>query len=216
MGGPPASLTTTRVGCPMGTTQHWRDHCMATIEIEGEELTVRMHGWDKLLAFKSSLTLPLRDLSNVTVRPPDARGEGDIFAMKVAGGYLPGVLQTGYFWVTRGLTGGTKDVLESLEETSRALEKWKHGNAGARQRAQEHVQAAIHEVKEAIRTEELPSEEDRGWAFYDIHDADKTIGFDVAHHRVRRVVVEVEGETPEAAADRILAALAAANPYRDR
>lgn len=188
---------------------------MATIEIEGAELTVRMHGWDRLLAFKSSLTLPLKDISNVVVRPPDSRGDGDIFAVKVAGGHLPGVLQTGYFWITRGLTGGTKEVLDSLEAVEKALLKWKHGGAGARARAMEHVQAAAKEVQEAIGREDLPTDEDRGWGFYDIHDADKTIGFDVDNHRVRRVVVEVEGESPESAADRLRAALAGAKPYRD-
>lgn len=189
---------------------------MATIEIDGDELTIRMHGWNKLLAFKSSLTLPLRDVSNVTVRPADARGEGDIQAVKVAGGYLPGVLQTGYFWITRGLTGGTKDVLDSLTDAAQALDKWKHGGGGARERTQEHVRAALEEVRAAIESEGLPAEEDRGWGFYDVFDGDKTIGFDVANHRVRRVVVQVEGETPEQAAERIRAALAAVNPYRQK
>jgi hypothetical protein len=187
---------------------------MATIEIEGGELTVRMHGFDKLLAFKSALTVPLRDVSNVTVRPADARGEGDILAVKVAGGYLPGILQTGYFWVTRGLTGGTKHALEALEAAEKALGHWKHGDKGPRERALVHLRAALQEVKGVVEEENLSTEEDKGWAFYDVHDADKTIGFDVEHHKVRRVVIEVEGESPEAAADRIRAALTGAAPYR--
>ncbi len=188
---------------------------MATIEIEGDELTVRMHGWDRLLAFKSSLTVPLKDISNVTVRPKDAHGNGDIFAVKVAGGHLPGVLQTGYFWITRGLTGGTKEVVDSLDAAETALNRWKHGGSGARARALKHVQDAAKEVHDAIGREELPTDEDRGWGFYDVHDADKTIGFDVENHRVRRVVVEVEGETPESAAERLQAALAGIKTYRD-
>jgi len=188
---------------------------MATIEIEGDELTIKMHGWDKLLALKSSMTLPLRDISNVTVRPPDARGEGQISAVRVAGGYIPGVLQTGHYWITSGLSGGTRALLASLEVAEKALAAWKHGAGGAKARATDHLREATREVREAVAAGNLVADDDAGWAFYNIHDADLTLGFDVANHRVRRVVVEVEGESPESAAARIMAALEGSKPYRE-
>ena len=51
-------------------------------------------------------------------------------------------------------------------------------------------------------------EEGKGWAFYDLHDPDKTIGIDVEHAKVRRIVIEVDGITPEEAVQRIKAATA--------
>ncbi|MFO0609867.1 MAG: hypothetical protein U0324_42305 [Polyangiales bacterium] len=44
--------------------------------------------------------------------------------------------------------------------------------------------------------------------FYDVHDAEKTVGVSLEHESVKRLYLEVEGESPEAAADRIRAAIA--------
>ena len=42
--------------------------------------------------------------------------------------------------------------------------------------------------------------------FYDVHDSSKTIGIGVEHESVRRLILEVEGETPEEALARLQAA----------
>ena len=45
--------------------------------------------------------------------------------------------------------------------------------------------------------------------FYDVHDESKTVGITVEHESVKRLILEVEGETPEAVVERITAALGA-------
>jgi hypothetical protein len=45
--------------------------------------------------------------------------------------------------------------------------------------------------------------------FYDVHDESKTVGITVEHESVKRLILEVEGEAPEAVVARITAALAA-------
>lgn len=186
---------------------------MATIEITREEVVIRMHGWDKLLAFKSSLAVPLKHIANLVVRPADARGEGVIHAVKVAGGYIPKVLQTGYFWATGGLDGGTKHALAALSGADKALRDWERGHAH-RERALVQLASAQKEVNEAIAEEGISVDEETGWVFYDVHDPDRTIGFDVLNQKLRRVVVEVDDETPEEAIAKIAGALAPASPYR--
>ena len=43
--------------------------------------------------------------------------------------------------------------------------------------------------------------------FYDVHDPQKTISIGVEHESVRRLIVEVEGETPEAALAKVQAVI---------
>jgi hypothetical protein len=122
---------------------------MATIAIDGDELIITMHGWDKLLTLRSKLEVPLDNIRSVTVRPAEGRYD-ETPGIKVAGGYLPGKLATGYFWI-----------------------------------------------------------DERGWAFYDVHDPEKTIGLDVSGQRTKLIVVQIDDETPEDAAEKIRRALAA-------
>ena len=79
----------------------------------------------------------------------------------------------------------------------------------------EHVAAALAEVelaaaemKKALAEARLP-EDAKYLAFYDVHHEDRTIGLDaVEHGRLRRVVIELDDEDPEAAVARVRAALA--------
>ena len=45
--------------------------------------------------------------------------------------------------------------------------------------------------------------------FYDVHDPQKTVGITVEHESVKRLFLEVEGDTPETVVERIQAALSA-------
>ena len=47
------------------------------IEIRGGDLVVQIHGWDKLLALRSTLTIPLSHVKGASARPPDAKYEFD-------------------------------------------------------------------------------------------------------------------------------------------
>jgi len=46
-----------------------------------------------------------------------------------------------------------------------------------------------------------------GWVFYDVHDPSRTIRIDLDHETYRRLVVQVDDETPEEAVARIQAAI---------
>ena len=97
-------------------------------------------------------------------------------------------------------------LFEALERSQHAIEAWPVGkgsprDGGHRERALEHIKhasdamhAAAHEM--GIDT----SDKGKGWAFYEVHDAEKTIGIDIVGEKIRRIVVEVEGTTPEEAA----------------
>jgi hypothetical protein len=175
---------------------------MARIEITGDSLVVHMTGVDVLLALRSTFTVPLADVRAVSVRPPDARYD-EMKGLRVAGGYVPKSFAAGIFYVTGGVGAGAQHLLELTEE---ALKEAAALDGDRYAAARGHLEQAAAAAREAIAAAGLP-EARKHWAFYDVHDPSKAIGIDVANATITRVVVEVDGETPEAAAERILAAL---------
>ncbi|MBI5536326.1 MAG: hypothetical protein HY898_26635 [Deltaproteobacteria bacterium] len=181
---------------------------MATIEIVDDNLIIHILGLDKLLSLRSSLTVPLKHIRAVSVRPPDARGEGEIKAYRVAGAYIPGAVTAGYFWVSGGLPLSPKPAIDALTKARTAVEQWAHEEGGHKQRAMELVSKALDEVTQGANAAKMPlDDEGKGWAFYDMHDASKTIGMDVEHEKIRRIVIEIDGESPEDAAEKIKTAI---------
>lgn len=177
---------------------------MAEISITGKDLVIDIKGLDQLLALRSSLTIPLTNVKAVAVRPPDAKGQGNIKAYRVAGAYV-GNIMAGYFWASEGLGASPGPVLQKLEQAREAVEAWPDE---ARSRAAEHVREAEKIVREAAdRAGYASTDQGRGWAFFMVGDSERAIGIDVEHGNIRRVVVEVDGETPESAAARIRAAI---------
>lgn len=175
---------------------------MASIEISGDSLVIHIHGWDKLLALRSTLTIPLAHVKHAVARPGDAHYD-QMKGLRLAGGYWPGSFAAGYFWVTGGLGGGATEALDRLQGAREQLT----GTGDAGTAAVAHVDAALAEVKKMLEAAKLP-DATRYLAFYDVHDPEKTIGLDVEHERLRRVVIQLDEETPEAAVVRVLAAIA--------
>lgn len=184
---------------------------MATVHISDDELLIEMHGIDKLWALRSSMTIPLAHIRDVEVRPKDAHVDNMKGALRV-GSYIPGHVLAGYYWMP-GIGVNAAAVFEGLGHAEQAIKAWPEGEATPREgshrdKALEHLARATEAMRMAA--EELgvdPSDKGRGWAFYELHDPEKTIGFDVAGEKIRRVVIEIEGQTPEAAAEAIQAAL---------
>lgn len=177
---------------------------MAELKITERELIIDIKGLDQLLALRSSLSVPLSSIKSVTPRPADAKGQGNIKAYRVAGAYM-GNLMAGYFWASEGLGASPGPVLQKLEEAREAVEAWPDD---ARASAAEHVREAENIVRSAAeRAGYASTDRGRGWAFFMVSDPERAIGIDVEHGSIRRIVVEVDGETPEAAAERIRAAL---------
>jgi hypothetical protein len=174
---------------------------MASIDIRGDNLVIHIHGWDKLLTLRSTLTIPLAHVRHAVARPGDGRFD-EMEGVRLAGGYWPGSFAAGYFWVTGGLGGPAATALERLGSARAELDR--AGDAG--RAAREQVDLAIGQVKALLETAKLP-EASHYLAFYDVHDPDRTIGLDVEHERLRRVVVQLDEEEPEAAVARVLAAL---------
>jgi hypothetical protein len=173
----------------------------SNIEIRGDALIVHIKGLDKLLAVRSTFTVPLSHVKNPTARPPDARFD-EMKGVRLGGGYWPGAFAAGHFWVTGGLGGGRQEALQKLADASALLAK-----AEGTGEARDHLDHAIAALKQNIEAMGLP-EAARYLAFYDVHDPANTVGFDLVHERFRRVVVELDEEAPEAAVARISAALA--------
>jgi hypothetical protein len=177
---------------------------MASIELGDGTLTIHIHGWDKLLALRSTLTLPLSEIRDVTARPGDAQYD-HMRGLRVGGGYWPGLFAAGYFWVTGGIATEKQAALEKLEAIRKDLAVGAdpeacYANAIAR------IEEAEAAVKKGLHLASVP-EARRYLAFFDVHDPTKTIGIDVEHGRLRRVVIELDTESPEAARARLLAAL---------
>ena len=73
---------------------------MARVTIEGGDLVVRMEGWDRVLALKSEMRVPLAHVRAVQARPADAAERlGRLFVGFKAGTSLPGVIRAGSFYV---------------------------------------------------------------------------------------------------------------------
>jgi len=186
---------------------------MATITLTETDLIIEMHGIDKFWALRSTLSVPLVHIREVEVRPKDAR-PANMKALRV-GTYVPGYVLAGYYYMIEGVGVNATAVFESLEQAQHAIEAWPQGKAtprdpGHRDQALEHVKHAIDAMRAAAQEAGVdPSDRGKGWAFYEVHDADKTIGIDLAGERIRRAVIEIEGQTPEQAAEAIRAAVRA-------
>lgn len=178
---------------------------MAKIEITGDELIINIQGWDKLLALRSAVRVPLANIVRATAQPADAHYDG-LKGLRVAGGYWPGSFAAGYFWITGSSDEPRQGALSALEGAAKTLATGGADPSGAWAKASEHTSAAIAEVKRALAAEKLP-EADRYLAFYDVHKPENAIGLDIEHQNVRRMVIEVEGETPDEAVARITAAI---------
>ncbi|MBZ6227425.1 hypothetical protein [Streptomyces olivaceus] len=67
---------------------------MALIRIDGDDLVVVIEGFDKLWAFKGSLTIPLANVRGVTADPGIA---ADPKGIRAPGSHVPGVITAGTF-----------------------------------------------------------------------------------------------------------------------
>ncbi len=178
---------------------------MASIEIKDRDLVIHIHGWDKLAALRSTLTFPLSEVKGVSARPGDARYD-EMEGVRLAGGYWPGAFAAGYFWVTGGAGADHRAARDKLAEVEALLAGGGEDPGGHVAAARAQVELASGELKKALEEARLP-EEARYLAFYDVHHEERTIGLDVEHGRLRRVVIELDDEEPETAVARIRAAL---------
>ena len=182
---------------------------MASIKIENEDLVIDMHGMDVFWALRSELRIKLEHVGTVEVRPKDADVAEMVKkrALRV-GSYLPGYVTAGYFYMSKaGAIGpNAAAVFETLAHAKDAIDAWPQGEGTPRQsshrdNALEHLARATESMRAAASELGVdPNDTGRGWAFYELHDPKKTIGFDVSGEKIRRVIVEVEGMTPEEAA----------------
>ncbi len=185
---------------------------MATIRVTKDEIVIEMHGMDKFWALRSSLSIPLAHVTKVEAKPKDAHVSNMKGAVRV-GSYVPGYVLAGYYYMSNGVGPNAAAVFESLEQAERAITAWPQGDAtprdpSSRDKALEHITRATESMRAAAQAAGVdPTDKGRGWAFYELHDPEKTIGLDIAGEKIRRVVIEVEGQTPEAAAQAIEAAV---------
>ncbi len=118
---------------------------MARIEIADGSLTVHIEGFDRFLALRSSLHIPLSHIQRVEARPDINMGLSSIKEeIRLAGAELPGSIRAGTFY---------------------------HYGEGR--------------------------------YFYDVHHPERCIALDLVDERYKRIVIEIDGESPEAAAARI-------------
>ena len=68
---------------------------MAELEIDGDHLTVHIHGVDQFLALASRVEVALAHISRVEVDPPDAHQAWH--GLRMGGTNLPGVVTAGRF-----------------------------------------------------------------------------------------------------------------------
>ncbi len=121
---------------------------MVRIQTKDRELIVRLLGPNKLLAFRSSVTIPFAHVVDLRPRPPEARfDEHAVETYRGVGTYVPGKLAAGTLFTEDGL------------------------------------------------------------AFYAVRDPSKAIAIDVTGEPFKRLVVEVDDETPEACVRRLVRAL---------
>lgn len=121
---------------------------MVRIQTKNRELIVRLLGASKLLAFRSSVTIPFAHVVDLRPRPAEARfDEHAIETYRGVGTYVPGQLAAG--------TIHTRD----------------------------------------------------GLAFYAVRDPSKAVAIDLVGEPFKRLVVEVDGETPDACVRRLARAL---------
>ena len=119
---------------------------MARIDIAGGWLTVQITGWDRVLAVRRTVRVPLAHVRGASVQSGWPRGLWKF--VRIPGTYIPGVVLAGTYY------------------------GW-----------------------------------GQGWHFFAIHDPKKSIAIDLTGEFYKRLVVQVEGETPAKAVRRIEAAL---------
>ncbi len=69
---------------------------MASIQVTRREVVVRLRGWDRLLAMRSTLRIPLGRVRQVRARPEDARYDDAIVdTWRGVGTYVPNKLAAG-------------------------------------------------------------------------------------------------------------------------
>jgi hypothetical protein len=181
---------------------------VATIRVQGDDLLIDMHGMDVVWALRSQLTISLRHITNVEARPKDAEIYEMVRRRAVrVGSYIPGYVTAGYFFMSKpgAIAPNAAAVFDSLAQAKDAIEAWPQGSSTPRQTS--HRDAALDHLgraTDAMRAaaDELgvdTSETGRGWAFYEVHDPEKTIGFDVSGEKIRRVIIQIDGMTPDEA-----------------
>lgn len=121
---------------------------MASIEITPHDLVVRVHGVDRVLALRSSVSVPLAHVAGVREHAAEANFD------------------------------------DAVRDSGRGIGTFVRGRVAAG----------------SLR---LPD----GRAFYDVHDPRRAIVVDLRSEPFEHLVVQVDGESPEAAARRIRAAL---------
>jgi hypothetical protein len=76
---------------------------MVSIELTKGDLIVHLHGWDKLRALRSSLTIPLGHVIGVRTHPKEANFDDVIVdSWRGVGTYIPGKLAAGTCFVSDG------------------------------------------------------------------------------------------------------------------
>jgi hypothetical protein len=120
------------------------DELMASIEITPHDLVVRVHGVDRVLALRSSVSVPLAHVAGVRERAAEA------------------------------------DFDRAVRDSGRGVGTFVRGRVAA-------------------GTLRLPD----GRSFYDVHDPRKAIVVDLRSEPFEHLVLQVDGESPEAAARRI-------------
>lgn len=89
---------------------------MVTIELTSDNLIVHVHGWDKLHALRSSLTIPLGHVRGVRLHPEEAHFDRVIVdSWRGVGTYIPGKLAAGTCFVSDGR------VFFDVRDPSRAI-----------------------------------------------------------------------------------------------
>jgi hypothetical protein len=121
---------------------------MASIELTAHDLVVRVHGVDKVLALRSSVSVPLAHVAGVREHAAEANFD------------------------------------DAVRDSGRGIGTFVRGRVAAG----------------SLR---LPS----GRSFYDVHDPRKAIVVDLRSEHFEHLVVQVDGEPPETAAERIRDAL---------
>ena len=69
---------------------------MAHVEISGDTLTVHIDGWDKVLALKGRVDVPLAHVLSVTADPEQTRRWPQ--GLRLPGTFIPRVVIAGSYW----------------------------------------------------------------------------------------------------------------------
>lgn len=69
---------------------------MARVEISGDTLTVHIEGWDKILALKGRIDVPLAHVVGASADPEQARRWPQ--GLRLPGTFIPRVVTAGSYW----------------------------------------------------------------------------------------------------------------------